>query len=267
MPPGEQWEDYRTYAAIEAGSIPIVVRNSTYKGCHDPSVHLLETVPSILHVESWEELPGLLKQQMDNRNALIKAQRRLLEWLAAEKRRVAGGLYGAVRRMRGYGTPWRPKTTCDHQPLDSYEVAAQHEWLAKYWRMPQPRKDTNWNATAIWAYFGGSCVGSEYGWCEEQDRPNGTALNRIIDENETLWMQIDAAAGEKMEVEYRGSFGRPFHADLPKYQNLSKDYGFCEAGHEDWVERCLTAGCGLRLVYSYTCRGEHAPKPEQRPMW
>ena len=26
------------YAAIEAGSIPIVVRNSTYKGCHDPSV-------------------------------------------------------------------------------------------------------------------------------------------------------------------------------------------------------------------------------------
>ena len=125
---------------------------------------------------------------------------------------------------------WREQTVCDYQPLNAYEVADMQQWLAKYWRRPQPRWDNPWNATAFWAYMSGWCVRTDAGWCEEQEAGS--------------W-------------EFKGVWGRPFKGPD----------SFCESELDDWAERCMTDGCALRLVYSYECRPSREPKPPERAMW
>jgi len=223
VPPGDQWEDYRIYEAIEAGAIPVVINNATYKHCSQPAKHLLATTPGVLALDSWDELPAALSAA---HRGLARRQRAMLEWLAREKRSLARDLFEVVTRMRS--GRWRERTTCDYQYLNAYEVAQQHKDLAKYWRKPQPRFDTPWNATAFWAYMTSQCVGSDAGWCEDQ---------------------VDGG-------EYTGSIGRRFLGPG----------GFCESGSEDWTERCLTEGCALDLIHSFECRPTRLPHIP-RPVW
>jgi hypothetical protein len=255
VPPGDQWEDYRTYEALEAGSIPVIVRNASYKGCEQPGAHVLARVPGVLALDSWDELPALLATHAADPSSVRKRQRLILEWLAAEKRRVAAGLYEAVRRMRS--GRWRTPTTCDYQHLNAYEIAAQHQHLAYYWRNPQWRKDHEWNATAFWAYFSGLCVGGAAGWCEEQDLPfDGAAgVTAAATAGSDTYPGLTAAV--LVDGEYRGSAGRRFKGPD----------SFCESNLTDWAERCLTAGCALRHIYSFDCRPAHQPKPPDRPQW
>jgi hypothetical protein len=227
-PPGDQWEEHRVYEAIEAGSIPIVAINHTYQGCDGPSKHLLSTVPGVIGLESWDELPAAMAAAAKSPRLLKARQQQMLDWLRKEKRAAALGLYATVQRMRS--GRWREQTVCDYQPLNAYEVADMQQWLAKYWRRPQPRWDNPWNATAFWAYMSGWCVRTDAGWCEEQEAGS--------------W-------------EFKGVWGRPFKGPD----------SFCESELDDWAERCMTDGCALRLVYSYECRPSREPKPPERAMW
>lgn len=56
-PPGDLWETYRTWEAVAAGSLPVVVDNASYRGCTRPAAHLLDRVPGVVVVKSWVELP------------------------------------------------------------------------------------------------------------------------------------------------------------------------------------------------------------------
>ena len=178
-PPGDQWEDYRIYEAMEAGSIPVVVRNASYKRCDAPHAHLLATagatrrdggfggemLPGVLSVASWEELPQVLAAATAEPHELAARQQAMLRWLRQQKQRLFDGIHGAVRRMRSGA--WRPKTTCRYTPLHWSHVQQQHQDLAIYWRRAQPRVDHEWNATAFWAYQVGACLTTHEGWCED----------------------------------------------------------------------------------------------------
>ena len=41
--------------------------------------------------------------------------------------------------MRAGGARWRARTTCYYNHLRAHKIAQQHEWLAVYWRRPQPQ--------------------------------------------------------------------------------------------------------------------------------
>ena len=122
-----------------------------------------------------------------------------------------------MRRMRA--GKWRVKTLCEYEPLHWSEVARQHRELAGYWRRPQPRVDTRWNATAFGPYIVGGCVPTDEGYCED----------------------------EHSGVEDVGGVGRCFIGEGC----------WCESGTEEWHERCLTPGCGLRLAARFTCMPWH----------
>ncbi len=233
-PPGDQWEDYRVYEAMEAGSIPVVVRNATYKRCTRPHAHLEGTLgalrlngaelPGVIMLDSWDELPSALNAATADMARLAARQQAMLAWLAAQKRRLFSGLHGVVRLMRA--RRWKAETTCSYMPLHWSEVAQQHQGLAHYWRTPQPRIDDAWNATPFWAYQTGLCVPSDEGYCE------------------------DVLAGE----EHLHPMGFRGNEDLGGIGRCFKGPGcWCESTTENWRERCLTTGCGLNLAHKFWC--------------
>ena len=61
-PAGHNVEAYRMYEALEAGSIPIVVRSEYYRNaeCTNGFAPLAESKAPFPILESWEELPGVL---------------------------------------------------------------------------------------------------------------------------------------------------------------------------------------------------------------
>lgn len=161
-PPGDLWEAYRTYEAIAAGSIPIVVANATYKGCNNPAVHMLATIPGVVAVRDWADLPQALAMAAANATA---RQASMMAWLRRTKRATREGLLDVVNRMRAasYAAPrrlgsvsvgaWRPKSSCHIVPLAPHTVAAQHRALQAYWRKRQPLVDSPWGSGA-WSYLG-----------------------------------------------------------------------------------------------------------------
>ena len=61
-PPGDLYEAFRTWEAIEAGSIPVLVDTpGVYKACDRPSVHHFWEEPFALQLGSWDELPAALE--------------------------------------------------------------------------------------------------------------------------------------------------------------------------------------------------------------
>jgi len=137
-PAGDFWETYRTWEAIEAGSIPIVhdVRGC-YAGCTDPAVHLRTLVPDgVLLVDDWAELPALLAREMSNLSKVSWRQNILIDWLATYKRQAFVDLTRTVLEMR---TPRKamPPTACTIRPLAAQRIAQQQTNLARYWRRPQ----------------------------------------------------------------------------------------------------------------------------------
>jgi len=136
-PPGDVWEAYRNWEAMEAGSIPVVVDNETYKleGCERPALHLQETAPFVLSVRSWDELPALLERIASNVSSVVDRQAAMLRWLAKRKADVRDEIIQTSRMMQAQ--KWQPRTSCHITPLTPRQIAAQHRALAKYWRKPQ----------------------------------------------------------------------------------------------------------------------------------
>ncbi|KAL1504010.1 hypothetical protein AB1Y20_010425 [Prymnesium parvum] len=159
-PPGDLWEAYRTYEAIEAGSIPVVVANQTYKGCAHPAAHLLATVPGVVSVGSWQQLPAALEAAATNASA---RQAAMLEWLAAEKRAAYRGLVDAAERMRE--GRWRKQSSCRAVPLSPRQLSEQHKALARYWRGTQPFEDGPWEAGPYWSALSAKELGGGGGLC------------------------------------------------------------------------------------------------------
>lgn len=138
-PPGDVWEAYRTYEAIEAGSIPVIADNSSYKGCAAPALHMLKTIPGVVPVRDWDELPTVLEQA--SRQITLR-QLLLLQWFAHEKRTVRDELLEAAALMRG--RLWRAQTACNIVPLLPHEISRQQEVLSGIWRRPQASVDDPW---------------------------------------------------------------------------------------------------------------------------
>jgi hypothetical protein len=137
-PPGDVWEAYRTYEAMEAGSIPVVVNNASYKvgGCVKPAAHMLARMPFVVSVDSWDELPTALSRLMTNFSAVTAMQEQMRAHLLQDKADMRRQVVGLVRAMRS--GRWKPRTSCTMSRLSSEAVAAQHIALSRYWRRPQP---------------------------------------------------------------------------------------------------------------------------------
>ena len=137
-PPGDLWEAYRTWEAMEAGSIPVVVDNSSYKanGCVRPAMHLIDTAPFVVVVRTWEELPDVLERVASNVSSLVERQAAMARWLAKRKADVRTELIDTSRAMSRLES-WRPRTSCRTVPLSPEEVRDQYIFLASFWRRPQ----------------------------------------------------------------------------------------------------------------------------------
>jgi len=246
-PPSDQWEDVRVYEALEAGSLPVVVRNASYKRCAAPHTHLLATLgalrgaagellPGVVALDSWDDLPASLEAATAEPAVLEARQQAMGAWLAAQKRRLFLGLHGAVRLMRSQR--WRKQTVCSYEPLHWSEVAQQHQDLAHYWRTPQPRVDDAWEATPFWAYLSGLCVPWADGWCEDVRAAEEHVHPMGLRGNEDL-----------------GGIGRCFKGEGC----------WCESSTENWRERCLTPGCGLNLAQRFWCEPADEAPPWREP--
>jgi hypothetical protein len=138
-PPGDGWEAHRTYEAMEAGSIPVVVNNVSYKvgGCERPAAHMLARMPFVIFVDSWDELPTALSRAMGaNFSAVTAMQEQMRAYLARDKVEMQHQVLGLVRAMRS--GLWKPRTSCTVSRLSPEAVAAQHIALGRYWRRTQP---------------------------------------------------------------------------------------------------------------------------------
>ena len=85
-PCGKNPESYRIYEAILAGSIPIVHNSSisanNHTSCYQPYKFLSDLGAPILFIQSWDELPALLKPYMALPSLAYHHQQRLLSWYA-----------------------------------------------------------------------------------------------------------------------------------------------------------------------------------------
>tara|TARA_B110001452_G_scaffold237033_1_gene216652 strand:- start:2057 stop:3517 length:1461 start_codon:yes stop_codon:yes gene_type:complete len=141
-PPGDLWEAYRTWEAMEAGSIPVVADNASYKleGCARPALHLQETAPFVLSVRSWDELPAVLERAAPNASALLARQAEMARWLKRRKAEVRAEILATSRAMADSSSlpeRWRARTVCRAVPLSPSQVGAQQRALAAFWRRPQ----------------------------------------------------------------------------------------------------------------------------------
>ena len=81
-PMGHNPEAYRLYEAIEAGSIPIIAVDADYKRhpCKDPFGPMLKSdFPGVV-LDSWTDLPEVMKSLLEDPSALDDMQTRLAAW-------------------------------------------------------------------------------------------------------------------------------------------------------------------------------------------
>ena len=137
-PPGDLWEAWRTWEAMEAGSIPIVleVADATYGNCKNASGHFLATAEGVLSVTTWDDLPELIAREASNMTAVRVRQQSMLRWLLSSKQAFRRDLLSAAATMRS--GDWKPQTPCHTSPLTAIELASHHSGLGAYWRLPQP---------------------------------------------------------------------------------------------------------------------------------
>lgn len=85
---GNNYETFRLWEAIEAGSIPIIEVGKNYNSnsqttkstCQGSFDKLLETNPPFLILNSWSELPTRLEKEFQNPEGIRDRHRRLLLW-------------------------------------------------------------------------------------------------------------------------------------------------------------------------------------------
>jgi len=141
-PPGDLWETFRTYEAIEAGSIPIVLNwdDGLYKRCERPGEHFIQETEGALAVRHWAEIPDLLEREAANVSSIMNRQQHMLNWLANFKIETRRLLISTSTAMAN-GT-WLRRTGCIMKPLSPRQVQSQHRQLAAYWRRPQNYVDS-----------------------------------------------------------------------------------------------------------------------------
>jgi len=179
-PPGDVWESYRIWEAVAAGSFPVIVDNTTLHGCDRPAAHLMATVPGMLAVQSWDNLPSVLEAATRNMTTLFQKQRELVAWWEQYQTHVLEELLSTVSIMRT--GRWTDKPSkCNAIPLSPRGVMAQQRALALYWRHPQPYNDTPWSAGPFMAFgsslakpFMGAC-----GFCRDTADPDFSEVCRI----------------------------------------------------------------------------------------
>ncbi len=139
-PAGDVWEAYRTWEAMEAGSIPIVQEvPEVYAHCRNASAHLRETMPFLLWVRRWADLPEVLAHELADLQRVRARQQAMLQWLRAYKARFRREL-ASTSQMMTDGV-WSVPSQCAASALDADALAEQHRSLASYWRQPQVAGD------------------------------------------------------------------------------------------------------------------------------
>jgi len=83
-PTGHNPESYRIFESIEAGSIPVIALDDSYKShpCIDALASIRETLgkDGMIFLDSWNDLPRELSRLLQNKTELDARQRRLNEW-------------------------------------------------------------------------------------------------------------------------------------------------------------------------------------------
>eukprot|EP00966_Prymnesium_polylepis_P232617 5379950-Prymnesium_polylepis.1 len=117
-PPGDVWEAFRTWEAMEAGAIPIIEDNAVYKGYVRPARALLHIAKNVLAVPDWDAFPQLLAARTRNFSALQAMQDQMLSWLDGYKVSLRRQIHGTAVAMRASALPdtpggvfWRPRTS------------------------------------------------------------------------------------------------------------------------------------------------------------
>ncbi len=81
---GHNYETYRLFEAIEAGSIPVIETGTKYDeiqgSCSGSFKPLLDSNPPFLFVQTWLEVPQLLENEFKDPEALDRRHAALLEW-------------------------------------------------------------------------------------------------------------------------------------------------------------------------------------------
>ena len=160
-PDGHLWESYRTFEAMEAGSIPVIVDNATYRGCARPAAHMLARMPFVVAVQNWEDVPDVLRRVASNFSDVLARQQQMRDWLQADKTSFRSDLISTSRNMKAGS--WRPRTRCTLIPLTPEVLQTHQDLLRKYWRQPQPAVSDD----SVWG---------DVGWPMAQFPPVGKAF-------------------------------------------------------------------------------------------
>lgn len=134
-------------------------------------MHMLETMPFVVAVRHWEELPAVLAAAMPDAESVVARQRAMARWLSESKARTFRELLLTVRMMKAKGAgSWRPRTTCVITDLSPFEVADQHARFADYWRRPQPLNASVWNPSPFGKPVGGRPFKGPGSFCEDESQ-------------------------------------------------------------------------------------------------
>jgi hypothetical protein len=137
-PPGDLWETYRTWEAIAAGSVPVLMHTERSFGCRRPSLHMhAQSEGWALWVSQWSEVPAALEREAANVSAMLARQEAMYKWVEHQRKDVTRRLVRTTIAMRA--GLWRPATRCKARQLNAHMLHAQQLRLASYWRKPQPK--------------------------------------------------------------------------------------------------------------------------------
>ena len=265
VPPADFYGTARLWEAVEAGSLPVILEvpaNDSYNGCN--GAHFLSTMPWLLSVASWDEVPLLLAAQLARPAALARRQREMAEWWASFKRATAADLLAAAAAMqagaRGEAGRWRAPTECTVVPLNPYAVARQQYNLAHYWRKPQPSKA---RASARAPPSPRPTRPARPSPSRPRDagrQPSGSRA-RLVGHASRGWPSVPLAHSARGPAQREAAWRlRQVWAAASQPRRFKGPGGWCSdppgpdgQRSEDWAEPCLSKGCSPPLIEELVC--------------
>ena len=228
-PPGDLWETYRTWEAIAAGAVPVLVDVSgNYMQCTHPSSHMRELTSLeggwAFWLKSWAELPDLLEREMSNATALFERQANMDRFMDRFRTQTRRNLLCTSLAMReGH---WRPRTSCDTAPHTPLAVAHQHNRFSSYWRRPQSSTQVQ-----LIGLFGRSA--------------------------------------DIRSFRLQRARGAPAHCNLlaDRQLNPQSDIDPWNDGGENFWEECITRSCTPALIGSLACDEQSLVAGDRRHVW